>query len=371
MAGSVLVVVAAVDRIANLRSLETRQGIETFLLQPPISGSGLDVEAVTRILHVSGLVAAACATAAAILGWYVLKPSRSARLGLSVVAVPLFVAGLAVGGFAASFVAAAAAMLWVSPGREWFATGRWTPPRPAPKTAPAARPWSAPPGSTSDRPDLDRPGGDGQGSARPDVDRPDSDPPTSGLPPADRPPSDRPDLPGPYRPAPHQPNPWAIPAAGRHPAPGSRGTVRHQRPGALVVAFVLTVVTSAVALVLAVLATVVVGLSPDLVMEEAQRQRPELLDQGLTLAQLRFSTYVSAAAVVLWCATAIAFASFAMARRAWARRGLMITAAGSAGACIVLALTAPVVLVPAVAGVATVVCLRREDVRLWFARGRD
>jgi hypothetical protein len=60
-------------------------------------------------------------------------------------------------------------------------------------------------------------------------------------------------------------------------------------------------------------------------------------------------------------------AGFAMARRAWARRGLMVSAAFSAGACFALVLSTPLVLIPAAAAVATVVCLRRVEVRRWFS----
>ena len=44
---------------------------------------------------------------------------------------------------------------------------------------------------------------------------------------------------------------------------------------------------------------------------------------------------------------------FAMARRAWARRGLMVSAAFSAVACFALVLNAPLVLIPAAAAVAS------------------
>ena len=66
------------------------------------------------------MVAAGLATAAAILGWHVLKRNRAARVGLSILAVPLFLCGLVTGGFLASVVAASVAMLWLAPARHWF-----------------------------------------------------------------------------------------------------------------------------------------------------------------------------------------------------------------------------------------------------------
>ena len=120
-------------------------------------------------------------------------------------------------------------------------------------------------------------------------------------------------------------------------------------------------------LVVSVLSLAVVGLSPDLIMAELERQQPELVADGLTTDQLRLSTYVSAGVAIVWCSVALAFAGFAMARRAWARRGLMITAAFSAGACLLVALSAPFLIIPAVAAMATVACLGRTEVRRWFA----
>src|SRR5690606_24641982 len=111
---------------SNLGSLETQESIRDFLAEAPFSSLGLDAASTSDLLRITCLVAAASACATAILGWYVRKPDRSARLGLSIFAVPVFVTGLAAGGLAGSFVAAGAAMLWVMPAREWFATGRWT-----------------------------------------------------------------------------------------------------------------------------------------------------------------------------------------------------------------------------------------------------
>ena len=54
------------------------------------------------------------------LGYHVLQRSRPARLGLSVLALPLFFGGLATGGFLTSLVVAATVLLWLGPSRAWF-----------------------------------------------------------------------------------------------------------------------------------------------------------------------------------------------------------------------------------------------------------
>jgi hypothetical protein len=159
MAGSVVVVAMVFDRIAGLHTMETRESIEKFLAEPPGDDLGVGVQGVISLLRTLSMVAAGCATAAAILGYQVLRRSRSARLALTVLAVPLFLTGMVTGGFVSSVVAASAAMLWLQPARDWFngvsrpvaapaSTRSVAPPptsTPVPGVAPEA--WPAPPTS--------------------------------------------------------------------------------------------------------------------------------------------------------------------------------------------------------------------------------
>ncbi|TGN63610.1 hypothetical protein EXE59_06340 [Nocardioides eburneiflavus] len=359
MFSSVVVLLTVWERVSSLGSLETQQAIAEVLAESPFSSLDLTVSSTTELLRVSCMVAAVCACATAILGWYVRKPDRSARLGLTLFAVPVFVTGLPAGGLAGSFVAAGAAMLWMQPGREWFATGRWTPPAPAtPKdkaeggSASADRPdpWSrAPqaPGATG----ADTPG------PPPPASRPFGEPPAGQQHPGGPPtsPYGQPYPQPPAQPSAPQPGAW-LP---QQPAPA--------RPGAMVAAFVITVVTAGGLLGLSVLWLAIAGLSPDFLMSLLEQQQPELVEDGLTLEQLRTTVFAVAGAFVVWCLVALVLAGFAMARRAWARRGLMVSAAFSAAACFALVLNAPLVLVPAAAAIATVVCLRRVEVRRWFS----
>jgi hypothetical protein len=148
MVGSVIVVLLVFDRIAGLHTLETRQSVEKFLAEPPGSDLGVGVDGVLSVIRTLAMVTAGCATAAAILGYQVLRRSRSARLALTVLAVPLFFAGLVTGGFVSSLVAASAAMLWLQPAREWFGdsprVAPAAPAAPALPTAPAAPATAAP-----------------------------------------------------------------------------------------------------------------------------------------------------------------------------------------------------------------------------------
>ena len=322
---SVVVLLTVWERVTTLGSLETQEGIRDVLDQAPFASLDLTVNGATDLLRITCMVAAACACATGILGWYVRKPDRAARLGLTIFAVPVLVTGLPAGGLAGSFVAAGAAMLWLQPGRGWFATGSWTPPSPAPqKDKPAAPPTAPPPAP----------------------------------------------LPAP-RPYAQQQSPQQPQSYPQLPPPPAASWQQHQRlavrPGALVAAFVITVVTAGGLLALSLLWLALAGLSPDFLMEVLEQQQPQLVEDGLTLDQVRTTVVAISAAFIVWCLVALTLAGFAMARRAWARRGLMVSAAFSAGACLALVLNTPLVLIPAAAAVATVVCLRRVEVRRWFS----
>ena len=118
--GSLLSVVAAWDQIAGLRSLDTRERVEEVLAEPPLAGSGIDLHNILDLMHVMALVTAAIAAASVILGWHVLQRNKQARLALTVIAAPLFFAGMFGGGFWSTLAAVAVVLLWMSPTRDWF-----------------------------------------------------------------------------------------------------------------------------------------------------------------------------------------------------------------------------------------------------------
>ena len=135
----------------------------------------------------------------------------------------------------------------------------------------------------------------------------------------------------------------------------------------MVAAFVITVVTAGGLLALSLLWVAIAGLSPEFLRSVLEQQQPDLFDDGLTFQQVRGDRPRLASGFIVWCIVALVLAGFAMARRDWARRGLMVIAAFSAGGCLVFVGSTPLVLIPAAAAVATVVCLRRVEVRRWFS----
>lgn len=303
--GSAVVVFSAFERVSGLRSIESQEAVADFVSEPPGDGLGLSVDQVLDLIQMLSLVAAACATAAAILGIWVLKGSKQARLALAVLALPLLLTGLATGGIVSSLVAVAAVMLWVQPARNWF-EGR---PPPTPPTLPAAATAA-----------------------------PTAAPPMPSAPP-------QPAVPWPSQPMVRQ-------AA---------------RPPAVIWACVLTWVCCGLVVVGLGLTVLVLLVAPDMLFDELHRQNPDLADQGLSDGEIEVASYVTAGLFVPWAVAAAGFAVQAFRRVVWGRRALMISA-GAAGVVSLLGMFASAVMVlPFVAAVVTVALLSRPEVRAWYA----
>jgi hypothetical protein len=321
--GSVFVVLTVFERISGLHSLETRESIQRFLSEPPGDGLGLEVNGVLTLIRTLAMVAAGCATAAAILGYHVLRRSRSARLALTVVAVPLFLTGLVTGGFMSSVVLAATVMLWFQPARDWFDGVT----RPAPdrveRTTERVHPSGAVGPGTGPRP---FPGfGAGASSRAP-----------AGAP-------------GPT------PVPQPVPAA---------------RPNAVVWACALTWACTGLATVGLLLSVVMVLAAPDLVFDELRRQDPSYADRGLSDAAITTATYVTAAVGILWSVAAAVLAVLVFRRVGWARTALIGSAAAAAMICLLASVGNLLLVLPFGAALAVVLLLLRPDARAWFAVGR-
>ncbi|MEZ5097022.1 MAG: hypothetical protein R2731_13540 [Nocardioides sp.] len=123
---SVVLVLTGFEIMDSLHSLDTRRAIEQALSRPPADSLGLDVYDMIALRRWATLVAGGSAAALAILGWFVLRRHRGARVAATVLAVPLLLAGLFIGGFLPAVIATAVVTLWLQPARDWF-NGRWRP----------------------------------------------------------------------------------------------------------------------------------------------------------------------------------------------------------------------------------------------------
>jgi hypothetical protein len=323
--GSVFVVLSAFDQIAGLHTLDTREAVEKMLDDGIGKSLGLDVEGTLSIIRVLTMVSAACATAAGILGYQVLRRSKSARLVLTLLALPLFVTGIAVGGFFPALVVGAIVMLWFQPARDWM-DGKAPRPAPSPPPLPVLPP--APPTHVA------------------------PEPPTSGEP---RPVSgfgDRANLLASLPPptsAPLGHAPGAVPSA----ASGTR------RPPALVWACVLAWAGSGLA-AFSMFASVVVILSdPELLRED-------VVSSGLTMDDVQGPLLYACVLLLIWSLVAIVIAGYAFTGRPWAWNALVVSSVASAGLCLLGTFGNPFVLIAFGVCAATAVLLMRPDVRTYF-----
>ena len=119
--GSVFLLLTVFDSLTTLNSVEMRDEITRMLNSPTGEGLGITMSQALASMRVGLMVAGACAAATAVLGVYVLKPNRGARLALSILAVPILLTAPLTGGITGALVVVAILMLWTGPARDWFA----------------------------------------------------------------------------------------------------------------------------------------------------------------------------------------------------------------------------------------------------------
>ena len=101
-------------------------------------------------------------------------------------------------------------------------------------------------------------------------------------------------------------------------------------------------------------------------LDELRRTNPQLESEGVSDRLLLVASYVSGGFTLVTSVLAVVLAVLMAKGRAWAARGLLLCAAACALLCIIAAIASPVALIPAIAAIATVNCLRRPEVRAWF-----
>jgi hypothetical protein len=301
IAGSVFLVAAVFDSLANLQSVDTREQLQRVVRSSAGRNLGISLDQVISAMRTVLGVTAVCAAVAAVLGVFVLQRHRGARIGLSIVAVPLLVSAPLVGGFLGALVAVATLMLWNGPAGDWYAG------RPIRQSARAGRPG---PGTS---PRADAPSA------------PTGHPPPSeqaaGSPPSTRQPSTTPgathgfggvDAPAPDHAAPTQ---WAPPAA---PGDPLSSVAAERVPGQVKMACILTWLFSGVVALLYLAAVVALLVDRQPIVDRVVKS-PAWSDAGLSDDVLVPMLWVGVLLFLVWSLGACVLAWFAWRRHNWAR----------------------------------------------------
>jgi hypothetical protein len=362
--GSVLLVLTVFDTLTRLNSVDTRESVVTWVGTPLAETLGLGVSESLSVWRAVMMVAAACAAAAAVLGAYALQRNRTARLALSVLAVPLLLTAPLTGGLTGAVVAAATLMMWSGPARDWFA-GRpiREAGRPAPPSRPAG-PWERSMPSPEDRrqePEAHPPAADQRG---PQGEPGSQSPSELGTPPASSLTTSAPAT---------QPQAWAgfgeRPAGPPDPAEQAWRPSSHTHvtatgvPATVKIACVLTWVFSGlVALLYAAMLVVLVAAQDrivDAVLDSPEWQRTDL-DSGVLVPVLWFGCLM----FLGWALGACVLAWFTWRRHNWAR---WLLATSAAVALLAGFVAFPVGILHQVAAVLTITGLFGAGARAWFA----
>lgn len=380
--GSVFLVASVFDSVANLNSVDTRQSVTDALTTGSGAGLGLSVGTALTLMRVGLTVAAVCAAAAAVAGFFVLRRHRGARLLLAVLAVPLLVTAPLTGGLMGALVVAATMTMWNGQARDWFAGRPVRQAQPLGGRGPQGGGTTAPrkanpfdqhgdlgagpehmPGQQPDQQSGPQPDRDPQSSSAPDASSGSATPPSVAFPsrqPAATPgfgalrPDDRSVLTDPRGPQP-----------GSHPgAPGDQaaGPV----PPGVKIACYATWVFSGIALVMSVVAMVVLATNPDVFVTPLVGD-PSFERFAVPRESIVPSLWLLAVLGAGWCLGACVLAGFTWRRHDWARWLL----AFSAGFAFLLALAAfPVGMIHQLACALTIGGLFNATTRAWFERSR-
>lgn len=119
--GSVFLVAAVFDSLANVQSVETREQLQDVVSSAAGRELGVTLDQTVSAVQATLNLTAVCAAIAAVLGVFVLQRHRGARIGLTVLAVPLLLTAPLAGGFLGAVVAVASLTLWSGPAGDWYA----------------------------------------------------------------------------------------------------------------------------------------------------------------------------------------------------------------------------------------------------------
>lgn len=350
--GSLLLVVSLFDTLGRLRTPDTRESIEEFLVDLPGGGPPLETAQVVDALRMLTFLSGALAAMLLVFAVFVLQRHRGARIGFTVVAALLLVT-IPVAGLMPVLLAVAAGLIWSRPGRDWYA-GR------APAT-PSIPPPDRPADSPADHP------ADPQGPPA----LSEQGPPPSPYPFGSAPTPDQPHEQQPQGPAQQHPPQYAQPYAGYPPPYQQSGPAkdRDKRPLTVTLAAWLTWLGAGLVSAGMLVFAVVLASGGDLFVEEFDKaargsdltlSRDEVLAVGWAIALF----------FLVWSLIAIVLAAFAFRRSNPARIALSVSSTMAALVSLLMILSLISVVTLLMAGAVTVL-LFTGGANEWYARRDD
>lgn len=365
--GGVFGVIGAFDQMGKLRSVETRERLTELVESATMKELGVSVEGMQTLTHIALLLTGGIAAAATILGVYVLQRHHGARIAITILAVPLFLAAPLGGGFWAAVICMAALFLWTTPARAWF----------------AGRPVALAGNNHSRAHRLESRWDDdsAQPGSSPQPGAP-AEPPADSAPSSSPPPASEQAQPSHARPQPMvgwgQPQVSAAPptAPGQHLHPFPVAPIPPvRRPATVAVAALLAIVGSVVTIfgfasMLLLLALDRAGF--DALLIEVLESVPQLR-RDLGASQEQFVNLMATAMAVMGIAAVlvalftIVVAVLTLRGKSWAWISLIVLASGTVFAGL---LAFPLGLLLSVAAAATAIMLVTPRVRAWFAAQR-
>jgi hypothetical protein len=341
-AASLAMLLSVGELMSKLHSVDLRQSVADFLNTQGTT-LNLDLDQALLIARIGLLVTGAASAATLVFAVFAVRRDKSARIAMSVLAVPLLVCGVFVDPFLAGFIVAAAVLLWTRPAADWYA-GR--PPRPeAPASTPAA--------GTRQRPNP--------------FEQPPQGPPVQAPPPT---------APAPYGSTYGAPTTAPLPqqqtGAYQQPGPYPGVAPAARRPRQVVTACTIAWGTSAI--VAAMMVGTLLALQSDSLVQDMHTRignNRALAQSGMTFDQLVMAVRVAVVLVMLWAVAAMVVAVFAFRGQSWARIVLAVSAVAAALLGLLCGITFPGFFLVSVAAVASVALLFNKESSLWYAGPRD
>ena len=342
IAAGVLHVFGSFDHMRNLRSVETKERLDSTLSTPSGGSLGINQDQLLDWMHVGLLVSAAAATAAIVMGIQALRRESVAPKVLIGLSALTLLGAVLLDPLMGMFLAAGTAMLWSGPARDWF----------------AHRPVRA---SRLELAMSETPREPQQGAEPPQA-------PQTWPTQSEQPSWQQPQAPAPYgapQPPQQAPHPYGAPAYGLG-APQQQWAPQRRpgAPGPVKAAALITVIATGLVAVVYAFLIVAIFAAQDQIMAELERN-PQVQDLNITGADLRNIIVAASIFLLIWSVIAMVLAVLTWRRQNWARIMLIVSAVVTA---LMGLLALPFSLLHIAAAISVVVLLLTGPAREWFNR---